>query len=88
MTDWHNCNWIDRDDGLYYCEGLHERSAECEWAKLSIDDVKELVAEVRRLQEELDQWQAIAENRANGIRDRIDEICRLRKRLELNGVSI
>ena len=42
--NWIRCSFEERSDGIYFCEGLHHRSADCEWQKLTVENIKEILS--------------------------------------------
>jgi len=45
--NWFKCTFQERDDGIYFCEGLHHRSADCVWEKLTIEHVKDMARQTQ-----------------------------------------
>ena len=50
--EWHRTNFEMHDDGIYYCDGLHEKNQSCDMIKLTIGDVEEIVKLAQLKQEE------------------------------------
>lgn len=47
--NWHRCNFMEVDDVIYYCEGLHERHEHCDMIKLEIKDIKSLIEDLKTI---------------------------------------
>ena len=45
LKEWHRVNFEQRDDGIYYCDGNHEKNEDCtsHEVKLTIDDIKDII---------------------------------------------
>lgn len=45
LKEWYRVNFEQRDDGIYYCDGNHEKNEGCtsHEVKLTIDDIKDII---------------------------------------------
>lgn len=49
MINWFRCNFQERDDGIYFCDGLHPKHDDCQWSKLTLAHIEEMNEDAKRL---------------------------------------
>lgn len=45
LKEWQRANFNRRDDGIYYCDGNHDKGQDCNEVKLTIEDVEDIIAQ-------------------------------------------